>query len=168
MLHDTTDLCRRYERIDLEDIIVIVGGVRHNGARITSSSLDHSVGSIAHRHIIYRESKVMSWIEVSWWLENILSACADVVAATLLLFATPDADFRDDRRGAIVVVIVGFECGVKRMIDCAALKQMTWEKESERSDNQRVQRLLQSEVRDALNRCRRVKGGECPWSSRAE
>ena len=48
------------------------------------------------------------------------------------------------------------------MNNCAALKQMTWEKESERSDDQRVQRLLQSEVRDALNRCRRVKGGDAP------
>jgi hypothetical protein len=58
-----------------------------------------------------------------WLLVNILSACADVVAATLLLFATPD--FRVDRRGAIVVAIGGFECGVKRMNECATMQQMT-------------------------------------------
>ena len=33
---------------------------------------------------------------------------------------------------------------------------------SAKSDNQRVQLLLQSEVRGALNRSRRVKGGDAP------
>jgi hypothetical protein len=162
LLQYTTDLCRRHGRIDLEDIIVIVRGIWHSGARTTSASLGHSVGSITHRRIICRQSKRGSWVDVKWRLENILSACADVIAATLLLFATPDVDFRVDRRGAIVVAIDGFECGVKRMINCAAMKRMTWEKESERSDNQRVQRLSQSEVRDALSRCWRVKGGDAP------
>jgi hypothetical protein len=62
-------------------------------------------------------------LEICVWY--ILRAWVGVIAATLSSFATPAADFRVERRGAIVTGSQLSECGVKVSSKCAALKGTT-------------------------------------------
>jgi len=60
---------------------------------------------------------------------NILASRAGVIAATLLSFATPAADFRVERRSAIAIALEKFKRGVESVELRSTVKNGTKEKE---------------------------------------